>query len=100
MAKTFYTERDIEDLAATGARALNLDDTIVLTDLARDKALALGIRLERGAPNSNLTPPPARPSTQTELVAKVKAAVIARLGPGVDPAMLESVITRVIAQIK
>lgn len=47
MPKTFYTERDIEDLAKRGVISLVQDDDIVLTDLARDKALRLGIELLR-----------------------------------------------------
>lgn len=47
MPKTFYTERDIEDLASRGVISLVIDDDIVLTDLARDKAMRLGIELLR-----------------------------------------------------
>jgi hypothetical protein len=47
MPKTFYTERDIEDLAKRGVISLVVDDDVVLTDLARDKAMRLGIELER-----------------------------------------------------
>jgi len=45
MAKTFYTERDIEDLAKRGVISLVEDDDVVLTDLARDKAMRLGIEI-------------------------------------------------------
>ncbi|UCE00532.1 MAG: hypothetical protein JSV42_07365 [Chloroflexota bacterium] len=47
MPKTFYTDRDIEDLAKRGVISLVLDDDVVLTDLARDKAMRLGIELVR-----------------------------------------------------
>ncbi len=47
MPKTFYTERDIEDLAKRGVISLVEDDDVVLTDLARDKAMRLGIELLR-----------------------------------------------------
>ncbi len=47
MPKTFYTERDIEDLAKRGVISLLEDDDVVLTDLARDKAMRLGIELVR-----------------------------------------------------
>ena len=47
MPKTFYTERDIEDLASRGVISLVVDDDIVLTDLARDMAMRLGIELLR-----------------------------------------------------
>ena len=45
MPKTFYTERDIEDLAKRGVISLVEDDDVVLTDLARDKAMRLGIAI-------------------------------------------------------
>lgn len=47
MPKTFYTDRDIEDLAKRGVISLLEDDDVVLTDLARDKAMRLGIELVR-----------------------------------------------------
>ncbi|MGB7114767.1 MAG: hypothetical protein WBD56_01365 [Anaerolineales bacterium] len=47
MPKTFYTERDIEDLAKRGVLSLVDDDDVVLTDIARDKAIRLGIELLR-----------------------------------------------------
>lgn len=47
MPKTFYTERDIEDLAKRGVISLVEDDDVVLTDIARDKAIRLGIEILR-----------------------------------------------------
>ena len=44
--KTFYTERDIEDRVQAGVSELEIDDDVVLTDLAREKATALGLRLK------------------------------------------------------
>ncbi len=97
MAKTFYTERDIQDLAARGVTALDVDDNVVITDMGRDAALKLGIKLaRRSAASAAAKPAPSK----DEVVAKVKAAVIARLGNTADPALLEAVISRVIAQIK
>jgi len=59
MPKTFYTERDIEDLVKRGVRSLVVDDDVVLTDLAYEKARRLGMQLLR----QNDTPPgaPVRP---------------------------------------
>lgn len=98
MSKTFFTERDIQDLAARGVTALDVDDNIVITDLGRDAALKLGIKLARRSAAPAAAAKPA--SAKDEVVAKVKAAVIARLGNTADPALLEAVIGRVIAQIK
>ena len=101
MPKTFYTERDIQDLAARGVTALDVNDEVVLTDLAREKALNLGLKLVRSAgAGATATRPGSTPASKDEVVAKVKAAVIARLGNGVDPALLDAVITRVVAQVK
>jgi hypothetical protein len=42
---TYYTAKDIEELAAKGVRQLVLDPTAVLTDFARETAQQLGIAL-------------------------------------------------------
>lgn len=96
MPKTFYTERDILDLYDRGVRVIDVDDEVVLTDLAHDKALALGMRLARNSAAS----PTQTPASPDEIAARVKAAVVARLGKDVDTALLDSVIARVVAQIK
>ncbi len=114
MAKIFYTERDIDDLKARGVESLDVDDNVVLTDLALERAMKLGVKIRRQAPSS----PRARlsPSVNTyaayprelarasasdvELRQKVKAAVLARLNGQVDEALLDSVITRVLAGMK
>ena len=43
--KTYYSAQDIETLAAQGVRELVADENSVLTDLARDMAAQLGIKL-------------------------------------------------------
>ena len=45
MPKTFITERDIEDMVHQGQMELALNDDIVLTDLAYEKAGRLGVKL-------------------------------------------------------
>jgi len=92
MPKTFYTERDIQDLVSRGVTSLEVNDDIVLTDLARDEALKRGLRLVRAEPV-----PPAQAAAQDELIHRVKAAVIARLGEDVDAAFLDSVVTQVVS---
>ena len=88
MAKTFYTERDIADLASRGVTSLEINDDVVLTDLARDEALKRGVKLTRAQA--------AKPedAAEAELVHRVKAAVIARLGSDVDAAVLDAAINR------
>jgi len=57
MPKEFYTERDIEDMVKRGILSLELNDQVVMTDLAYEKANKLGMRLIRGKPEN----PPAAP---------------------------------------
>jgi hypothetical protein len=45
--KTFYTERDIELMAKLGLKVIEIGDDDILTDLAREKVEALGLRVER-----------------------------------------------------
>lgn len=94
MAKTFYTERDIIDLAARGETSLEVNDDVVLTDLARDEAMKRGVRLVRR--NNGQAEDPA----QAELAHRVKAAVIARLGDQVDAKLLDAVVTKVVRGLK
>jgi hypothetical protein len=57
MPKEFYTERDIEDMVKRGILSLELNDQVVMTDLAYEKANKLGMRLVREKPDN----PPAAP---------------------------------------
>lgn len=94
MAKTFYTERDIQDLLDRGVTALEINDDVVLTDVGRELALKHGLRLTR--------PSAARPAdaATAELIHRVKAAVLARLGSEVDAKLLDAVVTRVVQNLK
>jgi hypothetical protein len=124
--KTFYTERDIEDMHTNGVTELELDDDVVLTDLARDKAIALGLTLKvvekrSGQPNSSprlavapqmqlpsavagpsspLPAAPASAASEADLVAQVKSAVIARLGTNAHNDLLDQVIPQVLARLR
>ncbi|MEE4112087.1 MAG: hypothetical protein V2I40_04685 [Desulfobacteraceae bacterium] len=48
--KQFYTVRDIEDMHAAGVVDIETHDDVVLTDVAREKAIALGMHLKPVAP--------------------------------------------------
>ena len=92
MPKTFYTERDIEDMLNRGEMSLVLNDDIVLTDLGRELAMKRGMRIVR-----EHAAPPAPQDDASEVIRRVKEAVIARLGDRkVDMAVLDAVITRVV----
>jgi hypothetical protein len=117
MPKKFYTERDIEDMAARGEYSLTVCEDVVLTELAFEKANRLGVKLVQ----PHQTPPssPIRPylseqvkpvaKTQSSVVAKtsdnedlrqrIRNAVKAKLGDQVDSALLETIITRVLNNV-
>lgn len=115
MPKTFYTDHDIEDLAAKGVTSLVVDDDVVLTDLAREKARRLGVELLRehdappsaperpyiakqvSPPVSTSNPKPAR--NKNELQQRVHKAVVERLGDGVDAQLLDTIIRRVLDSV-
>jgi hypothetical protein len=112
MAKTFYTDRDIEDLAKQGVKSLVVNDDVVLTDLARDKARRLGMELvsERDAakPTATQAPKPAPrpaakmagPAQDADLESRIFASVKARLGGQVDDALLRTIVQRVINSLR
>lgn len=114
MPKEFYTERDIEDLVKHGTTELELNDNVVLTELAFEKAQRLGLKLI----TAHETPPAApirpylsgampspqsespTPASGEELRKRVKDAVIARLGSQVDAALLDAIISRVLESLE
>jgi hypothetical protein len=96
MTKTFYTERDIDDMHARGVTSIDVNDDIVLTDLARERMFKYGIRSNRM--ESTITRP--QDNSQEILVQRIKTAVLARLNGQVDPVLLDTVIRRVIADMK
>ena len=116
MSKTFYTERDIEDLAQNGVRTLTVNDDVVLTELAYETAEKLGIKLTDGIekpPSAPLRPYLAEKQSQTETITnqvpaavtksdlklRIRDAVIARIGSQVDPALLDTIIERVLNNV-
>ncbi len=126
MAKEFYTEKDIEDMWKRGIMSLELSDAIVLTELAYEKANRLGMKLVQptadNPPSAPVRPyisaakPAAVPSmsdvaaylpqaqspvgsqaSDLDLQQRIKNAVMARMGPQVDPKLLDSIIQRVLS---
>ena len=116
MAKVFYTEHDIEDMVKRGERSLMVTESVVLTDLAFERARKLGVELLQ--PHD--TPPgaPIRPylnqktqekagfqlssfkSSKVDLIKqRVKSAVKARLGSQVDDSVLDKIIERVASEL-
>jgi hypothetical protein len=121
MPKVFYTERDIEDLAKQGVKSIAVNDDVVVTDAAREKARRVGVDLiaERGAsaskagssPQPAATPMPApspvpipaaaRPAQEStgDLETRVYNSVKARLNGQVDDALLRTIVQRVIKSL-
>lgn len=121
MPKEFYTERDIEDMVKRGIMSLRMNDDVVITDMAYEKAKDLGMNLLRDK-SANLPAAPVRPDlsqnqpTQApaaglaltasvapparvdgaELRQRIHSAVITRLGDQVDAQLLDVIITRVL----
>lgn len=96
MPKVFYTERDIVDLLNRGVTSLEVSDDVVLTDNARDMALKRGMRLVP----ARLGAAHPEDGADAELVHRVKAAVIARLGDQVDAKLLDAVVGKVVNGLK
>jgi len=113
--KTFYTVRDIEDMHAAGTTEILIHDDVVLTDVAREKAIAFGMRLtpvesppargERAHSGTGAPPPPHPPAGSISplpadnAIAKIKAAVVARLGTHKYDEVLDVIIPQVMAKL-
>jgi hypothetical protein len=117
MPKTFFTERDIEDMFQRGTHSIAVNDDVVLTELAYEKAKKLGMDLLQAtdtppaAPirpyitkplSSNSGPAyaglPVNPRLE-EIKMRVREAVKARLGSSFDLALIDKIIDRVAADI-
>jgi hypothetical protein len=74
VVKTFYSAEDIEALVDRGRTELTLDEDMVLTQLARDAAQRLGLKLVRGSSAAPVSSQPATgrasPGAATSLGAK------------------------------
>ncbi len=116
MAKIFYTERDIDDMKARGVTSIDITDNVVITDLALERAMKYEMKINRAeaspAPKAvysqsvNLsassvhTTVEKKPVVDADLKQKIKSMVLAKLGGQVDPALLDAVITKVLAGMK
>ncbi len=116
--KTFYTDKDIEELHRKGIKSLRVTDDVALTDLAYEKAQRLNFQII-----SDIDAPPAAPvrpylsdvkprpasrkpvvdsvsqasaSPQTDVAQRIRSAIIAKLGNQVDAKLLDNIIHRVV----
>ena len=95
MPKVFYTETDIRAMAERGVKSLDLDAGVTLTDLAREKARELGVHLVRS--NAAAAPPATPSAAPADLAQRICSAVTAHLGDRVEPALLDTIIARVLS---
>lgn len=114
MAKIFYTERDIDEMNARGVTSIDVTDNIVLTDLALERAMRYDMKVNRvahSAPKATYSPSvntyaayqremTRDSASDAELKQRIKSAVLAKLDGQVDGALLDAVITRVLAGMK
>ena len=118
MPKIFYTERDIEDLYHSGVTTLVVNDDVVVTDLARERARKLGVEFlkendqpssapirpyitEKNSPSAAPTLPqtPVPGPTRTSLEDRVLSSVQAKVGDSVDPGLLKTIVQRVLRSV-
>lgn len=114
MPKIFYTERDIDDMKARGITSIDVTDNVIMTDLALERAMRYEMkinRVEHSAPKASYSPSvniyaafpreaPRESISDAELKQKIRSAVLAKLDGQVDVALLDMVITRVLAGMK
>ena len=110
MPKIFYTERDIDDMKARGVTSIDITDNVVITDLALERAMRYEMKINRAKTSSapkvsfsgsvNLVAAYPRETSDVELKAKIKSLVLEKLDGQVDAALLDAVITRVLAGMK
>ena len=125
MAKKFFTDTDIEELHRKGIKSLQMNDDMVLTDLAYEKVKRLDIQLvydraenPPAAPVrpylSDMNPLHAKPvtastpfgqassqpkptqSSGSDIESRIRSAVLAKLGNQVDAKLLDNIIHRVV----
>lgn len=122
--RLILTADEIDDLVAQRPESVVVHPTATLTDAARERLRGAGVRIlpwvETGAAGTGAARPaepascppgalraataPAPPSTkpqpdEEELRLRIAAAVRARLGAGLDEALLDAVIRRVLATL-
>ncbi|MBW2149928.1 MAG: hypothetical protein JRI22_23310 [Deltaproteobacteria bacterium] len=119
--RTFYTARDIEDMAASGDTTLEIDESVVVTDEAREKARKLGLEIkmvskkiaadqegsihrkeesQKGKVHDGEESDPDGKIGQLDpkLISRIKSTVIAQLGNNSSSDILDKIIPEVLAR--
>lgn len=90
--KKIYTSRDIEALVSQGVQELEVTNDVIVTDVARERAEKLGLRLKR------LKGVGGRYAPEADLRQEVRKAVIAQLG--MIPENLDTLIDQALREKK
>ncbi len=117
--KTFYTVRDIEDMAGRGELSIQLSDDVVVTMAGRERAQELGVRLlpyvqeiasrrrwkdspeePTSLPQVRVVKPADGPGSSPAAVETIAAAVRARLGNDMSPQLVDAVVRGVLARLE
>ena len=101
MARTFYTQQDIQDLVANGVTALHVTDDATLTMLARETARKLGLQLVYDSPDAEAPPyrAPIRLPRDEPLEERVRSAVLTHLGPQAEAELVKTITKRVLSKL-
>ncbi|CAB1057152.1 hypothetical protein D1BOALGB6SA_1891 [Olavius sp. associated proteobacterium Delta 1] len=107
--KTFYSAEDIENLADRGQREIRVDENVVLTDMAKQTANILGIRITEkssGSSPANFTPAaPQPPGKNRAFSGKPKGCQRrpsnkSAAGPGPSTGQSSQVVDKLVEKIK
>ena len=100
MARTFYTQEDIQDLVANGVRELHVTDDVTLTMLARETARKIGLQLVYDSPDAEAPPhrAPLRLPRDEPLEAHIRGAALTGLGPQAEAELVTTIVKRVLGE--
>ena len=102
--RQIFTTVEVAELLAGGGGTLRVHPSVTVTHAAQELLRKAGVRVipylepAGGAP-APAPMPAAAPQAPDELFRQVKAAVLARLDQPVDPAVLDTVLRRVLAAL-
>lgn len=116
MSKTIYTERDIEDFVRNGQKELQVNENVVLTDLASEKAEKLGLNIvevsqfststqaksfssQVNVINESRSTLASHPYDRVALTDRIKAVIRNKYGDQLDQELINLIINRVLDKL-
>jgi hypothetical protein len=98
--RLIFTAVEVAELLEGGARTLIVHPSATLTHAAQERLRQAGVRvIPYVEPSGPTAAAPAQVPAEDELFRQVRAAVLARLGRPVDPAVLDAVLRKVLAAV-